>query len=130
MSSINYYNYCDYISMINWEQLLQGCLDIEVGNDQLDYIADCYNSQLRGAFDNTGTDVDYITTTELTPTIYDDARDCKYSIRNVQIVVLRSGNIALGLDVLSKPASVSNRYYRCCFRGWWDGNSWHINHTE
>lgn len=106
------------------------CLDAELEVDQLDYISDCYNSQLRDAFDSTATEVDYITKKELTPVIYDDARDCKYIIRNVQIVLLRSGKIALGLDVLSRPTSATDRYYSCCFRGWWDGNSWHINHTE
>lgn len=130
MSGINYSTYCDYIGTIDWEQLLRGCLELYIEDKNLCYTADSYTSQLRSAFTNIEDEVDYLNIKELKPVIPHYYDSCTYSVRNIQVVQLRSGKIALGLDVLFKPTGSSNSQYRCCFRGWWDGTDWHINHLE
>lgn len=103
-------------------------LDLSIEEDEVDYIAELFTTHLLNSFDNTCNDIDYVKIKELTPKVHCGGLTCV--LQNIQIVPLQSGKLVLGLDVIAKPDHYSNRWSKCIFRGYWDGDEWHTTHNE
>ena len=103
-------------------------LDLSMEEEEVDYIAELFTTQLLNSFDNTCNDIDYIKIKELTPKVHCDGLTCV--LKNIQIVPLQGGKLVLGLEVIVKPNLFSDRWRKCIFRGYWDGYEWHTTHNE
>lgn len=103
-------------------------LDLSMEEEEVDYIAELFTTQLLNSFDNTCNDIDYVKIKELTPKVHCDG--LIFVLQNIQIVPLQGGKLVLGLDVIAKPDHYSNRWNKCIFRGYWDGDEWHTTHNE
>ena len=109
-------------------RLFDESLDLSIEEEEVDYVAELFTTQLLNSFDNTCNDIDYIKIKQLTPKVYCDGLTCV--LKNIQIVPLQGGKLVLGLDVIAKPDHYSNRWNKCIFRGYWDGEEWHTTHNE
>ena len=69
--------------------------------EEVDYIAELFTTQLLNSFDNTCNDIDYIKIKELTPKVHCDG--LTFVLQNIQIVPLQGGKLVLGLVVTAKP---------------------------
>ena len=126
--SIDKCSFCDYITRIDWMRFFDESLDLSMEEEEVDYIAELFTTQLLNSFDNTCNDVDYVKIKELTPKVHCDC--LIFVLENIQIVPLQGGKLVLGLDVIAKPDHYSNRWNKCIFRGYWDGDEWHTTHNE
>ena len=126
--SIDKCSFCDYITRIDWMRFFAEALDLSMEEEEVDYIAELFTTQLLNSFDNTCNDVDYVKIKELTPKVHYDG--LIFVLENIQIVPLQGGKLVLGLDVIAKPDHYSNRWNKCIFRGYWDGDEWHTTHNE
>lgn len=126
--SIDKCYFCDYVTQIDWMGFFDESLDLSIEEEEVDYIAELFTTQLLNSFDGTCNDIDYIKIKELTPKVHCGGLTCV--LKNIQIVPLKGGKIALGLDVFAKPNSFSDRWSKCIFRGYWDGDNWHTTHNE
>ena len=118
----------DYVTQIDWMRFFDESLDLSMEEEEVDYIADLFTNQLLNSVDNTCNDIDYVKIKELTPKVHCGGLTCV--LKNIQIVPLQGGKIALGLDVVAKPNLFSDRWRKCIFRGYWDGDEWHTTHNE
>ena len=126
--SIDKCSFCDYVTRIDWMRFFDESLDLSMEEEEVDYIADLFTTQLLNSFDSTCDDIDYVKIKELTPKVHCGGLTCV--LKNIQIVPLKGGKIALGIDVFAKPNSFSDRWSKCIFRGYWDGYEWHTTHNE
>ena len=126
--SIDKCSFCDYVTRIDWMRFFAEALDLSMEEEEVDYIAELFTTQLLNSFDNTCNDVDYVKIKELTPKVHYDG--LIFVLENIQIVPLQGGKLVLGLDVIAKPDHYSNRWNKCIFRGYWDGYEWHTTHNE
>ena len=126
--SIDKCSLIDYVTQIDWMRFFDESLDLSMEEEEVDYIADLFTNQLLNSVDNTCNDIDYVKIKELTPKVHCGGLTCV--LKNIQIVPLQGGKIALGLDVVAKPNSFSDRWSKCIFRGYWDGYEWHTTHNE
>ena len=126
--SIDKCSFCDYVTRIDWMRFFAEALDLSMEEEEVDYIAELFTTQLLNSFDNTCNDVDYVKIKELTPKVHYDG--LIFVLENIQIVPLQGGKLVLGLDVIAKPDHYSNRWNKCIFRGYWDGDEWHTTHNE
>ena len=126
--SIDNCSFYDYVTQIDWMRLFDESLDLSIEEEEFDYIAELFTTQLLNSFDSTCDDIDYVKIKELTPKVHCGGLACV--LKNIQIVPLKGGKIALGLDVFAKPNSFSDRWSKCIFRGYWDGYEWHTTHDE
>lgn len=126
--SIDKCYFCDYVTRIDWMRLFDESLDLSIEEDEVDYIAELFTTHLLNSFDNTCNDIDYVKIKELTPKVHCGGLTCV--LQNIQIVPLQSGKLVLGLDVIAKTDHYSNRWSKCIFRGYWDGDEWHTTHNE
>ena len=109
-------------------RLFDESLDLSIEQEEVDYVAKLFTTQLLNSFDNTCNDIDYIKIKELTPKVHCDG--LTFVLQNIQIVPLQGGKLVLGLDVTAKPRYFSNWESKCIFRGYWDGKEWHTTHNE
>lgn len=126
--SIDKCYFCDYVTQIDWMRFFDESLDLSIEEEEVEYIAELFTTQLLNSFDSTCNDIDYIKIKELTPKVHCDGITCV--LKNIQIVPLQGGKLVLGLDVIAKPNSFSDRWRKCIFRGYWDGDNWHTTHNE
>ena len=126
--SIDKCSFCDYVTRIDWMRFFDESLDLSMEEEEVDYTADLFTNQLLNSVDNTCNDIDYVKIKELTPKVHCGGLTCV--LKNIQIVPLQGGKIALGLDVVAKPNLFSDRWRKCIFRGYWDGDEWHTTHNE
>ena len=126
--SIDKCSFCDYITRIDWMRFFAEDLDLSIKEEEVDYVAKLFTTQLLNSFDNTCNDIDYIKIKELTPKVHYDG--LIFVLENIQIVPLQGVKLVLGLDVIAKPDHYSNRWNKCIFRGYWDGEEWHTTHNE
>lgn len=126
--SIDKCSFYDYVTQIDWMRFFDESLDLSTEEEEVDYIAELFTTQLLNSFDNTCKYIDYIKIKELTPKVHCGGITCV--VKNIQIVPLQGGKLVLGLEVIAKPNSFSDRWYKCIFRGYWDGYEWHTTHNE
>ena len=126
--SIDKCSFCDYVTWIDWMRFFAEALDLSMEEEEVDYIAELFTTQLLNSFDNTCNDIDYVKIKELTPKVHCGGLTCV--LQNIQIVPLQSGKLVLGLDIIAKPDHYSNRWSKCIFRGYWDEDEWHTTHNE
>ena len=126
--SIDKCSFCDYVTRIDRMRFFAEALDLSMEEEEVDYIAELFTTQLLNSFDNTCNDVDYVKIKELTLKVHYDG--LIFVLENIQIVPLQGGKLVLGLDVIAKPDHYSNRWNKCIFRGYWDGYEWHTTHNE
>ena len=126
--SIDECSFCDYVTCIDWMRFFVEALDLSIEEEEVDYVAKLFTTQLLNSFDNTCNDIDYVKIKELTPKVYCDGLTCV--LQNIQIVPLQGGKLVLGLDVTAKPSYFSKWESKCIFRGYWDGEEWHTTHNE
>ena len=126
--SIDKCSFCDYVTRIDWMRFFDELLDLSMEEEEVDYIADLFTNQLLNSVDNTCNDIDYVKIKELTPKVHCGGLTCV--LKNIQIVPLQGGKIALALDVVAKPNLFSDRWRKCIFRGYWDGYEWNTTHNE
>lgn len=126
--SIDKCSFCDYVTWIDWMRFFDEALDLSIEEEEVDHIAELFTTQLLNYFEDKCNDVDYIKIKELTPKVHCDGLTCV--LKNIQIVHLQCGKLVLGLDVIAKPDHYSNRWNKCIFRGYWDGEKWHTTHNE
>lgn len=126
--SIDKCSFCDYVTWIDWMRFFKESLDLSIEEEEVDYIAELFNTQLMNSFDNTCNDIDYVKIKELTPKVHCDG--LTFVLQNIQIVPLQGGKLVLGLDVTAKPSYFSKWESKCIFRGYWDGEEWHTTHNE
>ena len=126
--SIDKCSFCDYVTWIDWRRFFDEALDLSIEEEEVDYIAELFTTQLLNSFDNTCNDIDYVKIKELTPRVH--CGGLTVMLQNIQIVHLQGGKLVLGLDVIAKPDHYSNRWSKCIFRGYWDGEEWHTTHNE
>lgn len=126
--SIDKCSLIDYVTQIDWMRFFDESLDLSMEEEEVDYIADLFTNQLLNSVYNTCNDIDYVKIKELTPKVHCDG--LTFVLQNIQIVPLQGGKLVLGLDVIAKPDHYSNRWNKCIFRGYWDGDEWHTTHNE
>lgn len=126
--SIDKCYFCDYVTQIYWMRLFDESLDLSIEQEEVDYVAKLFTTQLLNSFDNTCNDIDYVKIKELTPKVHCGGLTCV--LQNIQIVPLQGGKLVLGLDVTAKPSYFSKWESKCIFRGYWDGEEWHTTHNE
>ena len=121
-------SFSDYVTRIDWMRFFDESLDLPIEEEEVDYIAELFTTQLLNSFEDKCNDIDYVKIKELTPKVH--CVGLTFVLKNIQIVPLHGGKLVLGLDVISKPNSYSDRWYKCIFRGYWDGDEWHTTHNE
>lgn len=116
-----------YVSQIDWTTLFTEKLDIPLDEDEAYDIADSFNTQLLNSVNNAFEEIDYISVERFAQKYY---YGFTFTFQNIQLVQLQGGKLVLGLEVVAQPASCLAKCGKCIFRGYWDGNEWHTNHTE
>ena len=58
--SIDKCSLIDYVTRIDWMRLFDESLDLSIEQEEVDYVAKLFTTQLLNSFDNTCNDIDYV----------------------------------------------------------------------